>query len=307
MTAYSYSAMFMLAGEQAAPNLLPARHFNVKPLHIFHSDFPKSQQMAERTALRLSDLEPQLQPVDAYDLGTATKQMRAAMQLHPNALVNVTGGTKPMSIAALLAAREAGHQAFYVRSGAETNIDLYQFDGQGLPYISESLTITNTISLDDYLVAYFGDRYQFTGIGGTGLGRAFEEAIWNALQPPAVGEIQAGWKHESGAVDIDFVLRCNNQIGIIEAKTGQKARTTDGIKQLAVAGGQRFFGTYVKRFLVIDQSWEMNPNNRELAEAIGITLVELSDFTESDRKLSDESQEKLIKAIHNGLGKPYGQ
>jgi hypothetical protein len=294
--------MFLLAGEQTAPNLLPARHFRPKQIHILHTDFWKSELMAKRLRSRLAEMSSQLHPIEAYDVGKATKQITDLLKGKSGAFVNVTGGTKPMSMAAMAAARTTLAQPFYVRSQrGKTEVDFYGFDEEGDPLVVETMTIDDTISLEDYLVSYFGSQYEFTGYG-SGHGLAFEQAIHQTIAPH-VDEIGVGWKHESGAVDVDFVIRCNNQVGIIEAKVGGKARSTDGIKQLAVAGGQRFFGTYTRRFLVIDQEWSARSNNRALAEAIGIMLVELPGFAETGQ-LQDDEKAVLVAAVHRALGKP---
>ena len=294
--------MVVLAGEQAAPNLLPARYFKPQHIYILHTDFAKSRSMAANLALRLKDMNPQLISIEDYDIDKSRRQILNLIKDLPSVMVNITGGTKPMSIAALEAALQANAQAFYVRSqGAQTEIDLYDFDPAGIPFVERSLPLDGAISIEDYLVAYFGDTNQFTGFG-TGPGELFERALHDALLP-IVDEIKVGWKHKSGAVDVDLIIRCKNQIGLIEAKTGKKALTTDGIKQLAVAGGQRFFGTYVKRFLIVDQEWSEKDNNRNLAEAIGIMPVELPGFA-AEKSLTSFEQQKLASAIHGVMGKP---
>jgi len=293
--------MIVLAGEQAAPNLLPTRQFQPNRVVILHTDLAKSKQMAENLALCLQELQPELRSIAAYDPAQAMQTLEGLLAEFPRAIVNITGGTKPMSLAALLAAREAQGQPFYVRSqGAKTEADLYVFDSRGCPVVGETVTIPNTISIDDYLTAYFGKTYHFTGFSKD-QGGVFEKAVSVALEP-GVDEIKAGWKHDSGAVDVDLIVRCNNQIGIIEVKGGKKAKTTEGIKQLAVAGGQRFFGTYVRRFLVIDQSWSGRSNNRALAEALGIVLVELPGYAATGM-LDDAERAILINKVHSALGK----
>ncbi len=296
------STMVLLGGEQTAPNLLPARHFLPDSIYVLHTDFGRSKLMAERLALRLPAANIQLSEISAYDPKLAAATMLDLLRASPGALVNTTGGTKPMSIAALLAAREAACRPFYVRSQyGTTELDFYTFDVAGLPAIENTVVIEDAIEIDDYLVAYFGADYQFTGYG-PGAGLAFEEAIHNALADN-VDEIKVGWKHASGAVDVDFVVRCNNQIGIVEAKTGKKAETTEGIRQLAVAGGQRFFGTYTKRFLIVDRVWREKSNNRALTEALGLVLVELPGFA-SEGVLNEPERSRLVETIHKALGKP---
>lgn len=298
-----YSLMIMLSGEQTAPNLLTARHFKPEQVYILHTDFWKSELMAKRLRMRLTEMNPRLFCIDAYDPEKITEQITKLITGRANTLVNITGGTKPMSIGALEAARQTNCQPVYVTSQrAKTNLNFYGFSGNKTPFIQESITIERTISLDDYLVSYFGDKYQFTGFCD-GPGEAFERVICEVLKPPVVDEIKMGWKHESGAVDVDAVVRCNNQVGIIEVKTGGKARKTDGIKQLAVAGGQRFFGTYTKLFLVIDQEWSEKSNNKALAEALNITLIELPGYAENG-ELNAAEKDQLIRSIHEVLGKP---
>ena len=50
------STMILLSGEQAAPNLLPARYFKPEKVYILHTDFWKSKQMAERLKLRMAEM-----------------------------------------------------------------------------------------------------------------------------------------------------------------------------------------------------------------------------------------------------------
>ncbi len=295
--------MVVLAGEQAAPNLLPVHYFQPEQVIILHTSLPRSFKMAGNLGLCLKGMSTRLEQVEDYDVALIQKKLLTLLDGLPSTLVNITGGTKPMSIAALEAARRAKAQAFYVRSqGGKTEIDLYGFDDSGAPFVSGSLTLQGTISLDDYLVSYFGNTWSLSGFG-KGPGEGFERTVYDALFP-GVDEVKSGWRDASNQVEVDFVIRCNNQVGIIEAKTGKAARSIEGIKQLAVAGGQRFFGTYVKRFLVIDQVWQKNEVKlRGLCEALGIILVELPGASEAGR-IGESERENLLAAVHAALGNP---
>lgn len=295
--------MIVLTGEQAAPNLLSARYFNPKRIFILHTRFHKSKYMAENLAECMKEIQCCLVEIDDFDVGKIRSQVLALLAGRSDTMVNITGGTKLMSIGALDAARIANAQVLYVRSqGGKTEVDLLGFKEDGATYRCETFPLIGNISIDDYLMAYFGDTYHF-GAFATGSGRAFELALNDVLKV-IVDEVRPAWEHNSKSLNVDFIIRCSNQIGIIEAKTGKKAQTMDGIKQLATAGGQRFFGTYVQRFLVIDQELRKdNENNRELAEAIGIKLVELPSFSTSG-SISAEDQANLAEAIHNAMGKP---
>jgi hypothetical protein len=303
MSDLNFTSMILLAGEQAAPNLLPARHFRPQQVLILHSNFPKSIAMAQNLKMLLTEMNPELEPIDDFDVRKIREQIQALVSGLPSVMVNVTGGTKPMSIGALEAVRHSGAQAIYVRSqGAKTEVDFYGFDEGGSTFVRETKTLQGTISLNDYLVAYFGDKWKPVGFG-TGPGESFERAIHDALLT-GVDERMVGWRDASNQVDVDFVIRCNNQIGIIQAKSKKEARKMDGIKQLAVAGGQRFFGTYVRRFLVIDRQWGKNELKlRELCKAMEITLVEIPGFTDS-AGIDADGRVRLLESVHAILGKP---
>lgn len=297
--------MIVLAGEQAAPNLLPARYFRPSRVIIAHTAAPKSKRPAENLAICLAQIKPELRLIAGFDPGDALRTMVGLLAEFPGAVVNVTGGTKPMFLAALLAAREKQAHPFYVRTdGANTMVDWYCFDGEGRPALGETEVIEDTITIDDYLTVYFGTNYRFTGPCKAS-GGVFEEAVMAALEPE-VSEIRAGWKHESGAVDVDLIVRCGNQIAIVQVKGGRKAEKTEGIKQLAVAGGQRFFGTYARRVLVVDRSWPQRGNNRALAEALNITLVELPGYAATG-SIEDGERRVLVGEIHRILGTPVAK
>lgn len=268
-----------------------------------HSGFAGSMAKAKNLEMLLEGVETQLESVDDYDVGKAREKIRSLIEGLSDVVVNVTGGTKPMSIGALEAAWVSGAQAVYVRSqGLKTGMDFYGFDENGSPFIRETVTLHGTISLNDYLVSYFGDRWSVTGFGGDGDGRAFEQAIFEVLQD-GTDEVISGWRDASNQVEIDFVIRCNNQVGIIQAKTGKAAMSMEGIKQLAVGGGQRFFGTYVRRFLVIDRKWDKNERDkRELCEALNIALIELPGFGKT-KTTSPEEREKILKVVESQMGK----
>ena len=157
------------------------------------------------------------------------------------------------------------------------------------------------ITLDDYLRA-FVDGYQLTGFAKdeASKGTRFERAIHTALEP-VVDEIAVGLKL-LGVVDVDFVVRCANQVGIIEAKTGSGGKK--GIDQLSTAGEPRNLGTYTQKLLVSDQVWDHTLSNlRELAEARRIEVIELPSFS-TEGSLAVEDGEKLTQRVCKSLGRP---
>jgi hypothetical protein len=115
-----------------------------------------------------------------------------------------------------------------------------------------------------------------------------------------VDEIVAGVKL-GGALDIDLVLRCGNQVGIAEVKTGRKSRSKEGINQLNTAGGRAFLGIYTRKILIVDTVWDATCSNlRELAEARNVQVVELPSYLQTGA-LSDYDRQRLTSAVRSAL------
>jgi hypothetical protein len=294
--------MISLVGEQPIPNLLPIRYQSPIAVVLVHSDF------TEAAAHRLEPLlpvgcEPVYCPASAYDI-EATRQALVRLIEEKSwtareLIFNLTGGTKAMALAAYLAATEQRAHFLYLQSeGKQTRLYRYQFDVEGRPQLAEDRLLPGLITIDDYLRAFVG-HYKLTGFANEDAGGLFERAIHVALEP-VVDEIMVGVKL-MGALDVDFVVRCDNQVGIIEAKTG--AGVKKGLDQLNSAGGQRYLGTYTQKILVSDQRWDHTRSNlRELAQARRIEVIELPSFS-SQRQLSPEDAERLAQQVGKCLGR----
>jgi hypothetical protein len=293
--------MISLIGEQPIPNLLPLRYQPPDVAALVYSDF------TERAAKRLTRLLPRgctpwLLSVSAYDIEAIRRAIAgliAEQKWAPADLVlNLTGGTKAMALAAYLAAAEQRADFLYLQSeGKQTRLYRYAFDEAGSPRLAADSLLPGLITIDDYLRAFVED-YHLTGFANDLEGGLFEKAIYNALDP-VVDQIVAGVKL-MGALDVDLVVRCDNQVGIIEAKTGGGVKK--GIDHLNTAGGQRYLGTYTQKILVSDQVWNHTRSNlRELAEARRIEVIELPSFS-AQGTLADEDTAMLVRRVRECLG-----
>lgn len=294
--------MLSLIGEQPIPNLLPIRYQPPALAVLVHSDFTQA------AAHRLEPLLPAgCQPVyclvSAYDIEAARGALLRLIEERDWAagelIFNLTGGTKAMALAAYLAAAAGPAPFLYLQSeGKQTRLYRYGFDPDGRPRVAGDKRLPGLITIDDYLRA-FVSHYELTGFSKEPRGGPFEGAIYAALQP-VVDEIVAGVKL-MGALDVDFVVRCGNQVGIIEAKTGPGVKK--GIDQLNTAGGQRYLGTYTQKLLVSDRRWDRSRSNlRQLAEARRIQIIELPGFGERGQ-LSPEEGEELARRVCKCLGR----
>ncbi|RLF74622.1 hypothetical protein DRN39_08425, partial [Thermococci archaeon] len=254
----------------------------------------------EKVAQRLSGLlqkrgcQTDIVLADAYNAEATFQEIQNCLSEQSQRLVgNFTGGTKPMVLALLRAARDwpSGSQLCYFRTERSQGV-LYLYDPETFSLLGEPYRVHSHITLDDYLTAYLGE-YRVEGPSKS-RGGSFEKAVAEAIEP-YVDELRVGVK-KSGALDIDLVFRCGNQIGIAEVKTGGKARKKEGIDQLNTAGARDFLGIYVKKFLIVDASWEELTNLRELAEAYDIAVVELISFGKTGT-ISESDREKLVSAL----------
>jgi hypothetical protein len=157
--------------------------------------------------------------------------------------------------------------------------------------------LPSVITIDDYLKAHL-DNYPIDAPKRLkdDLGKAFEEEIARALEK-TVDEVKVGIPL-AGALEVDLVVRKENQVGVIQAKTGKKAGSKEGLDQLNAACEQRYLGTYTHKILVVNQQWDQTRSNlRELAQAWRITVIELPSFNEQHPHLSEEDRQRLRQEV----------
>lgn len=282
-----------LTGEQPIPNLLPLRYQPPDEALLVHTD--RTEGVAQRLRRLLEpEVKVHLLCTDPYDVhqirgdlqGFLAREMKEGMELE----FNLTGGTKTMVLAAYELAREHNAPFFYLQSeGRRSVLYRYRFEA-GKPQYERKETLPCVITIDDYLKAHVGD-YNVTRPRHN-----FEEEIGKALAG-VVDEVMVG-ATLAGALEVDLVVRKENQVGVIQAKTGSRARSKVGLDQLNAACEQRYLGTYTHKILAINQHWDESLTNlRELANAWRITVVELPSFTEDHPFLSPEDKERLRSEV----------
>lgn len=298
------SVMVSLIGEQPIPNLLPIRYQTPAEVVLVCTD------RTEKAAGRLGELLPDgcaaiYCHVSAYDVQEITSALQCLIKEHDwgtaDMVFNLTGGTKAMALAAYSVAVSHRVPFLYLQSeGKKTRLYRYEFGSGDVPRLSADELLSGLITIDDYVRAYAGS-YRVTGFS-VKEGGAFEQAVHEALAPPVVDEIIAGVKLAE-ALEIDLVVRCDNQVGIIEAKTGGQARKKGGIDQLNTAGGREYFGIYTCKMLVLDQAWGKDKSNlRSLAQARRIEVIELPSYSVSGQ-LSPGDTAQLRRVVCSQLGR----
>lgn len=285
--------MIELVGEQPIPNLLPVKYLKPSVLVLVRTD--RTKLVAERLRCMLQ-AQVELVNADPYNIAKLLKQLGDLIETRgwksDQLLFNITGGTKLMSLAAFHLAARLGSPCVYLQTeGGRSLLHSYRFrEGELRQADGGPREIPSTLTLDEYLRAHLGE-YK---VGSPR--NESEHCILCALRP-AMDEIMPSVTH-GGALEIDLVVRCANQVGIAQVKTGRKASGSIGINQLNTAGEQRYLGTYTHKFLMLDR--DLEPNNRKLAEEHCITTIVLETLQSGD--LSDPDKERLVRTVRDALG-----
>jgi hypothetical protein len=297
--------MISLIGEQPIPNLLPVRHLLPEQVLLVYT------KQTHETAERLKPLLPcGCQALDclvsAFDLEETARCILASLQQGQGAgrglLFNLTGGTKVMSLAAYQVAAQFRAPFIYLQSeGRQSRLYRYGFDEHGSAHLIHSELLPSLITIHDYLRAHVG-AYQYRGASRDLKGDRFEKAIYEALGPVVDEITPAIWL--AAALEVDMVVRCANQVGIIEAKAASPSK--QGIDQLTTAGARQYLGTYALRFLLSDRVWDDSTNLKALAAAQQVELIELPSHSACGQ-LSPEDVAKLRRVVCAKLGREVKQ
>ncbi|MBI5842854.1 MAG: DUF1887 family protein [Chloroflexi bacterium] len=289
-----------LIGEQIIPNLLPLKYFKPdESLAVFSNFTRKGYERLEKAAHGQVIITPC--EVDAYNIDAILPVLHHALgkwDISNEFLFNITGGTKPMSIAAYLVAGQLNAPVIYIQSeGKRSRILRYEFRA-GKSVMTGDEIMPAVITLDEYLRAHV-EVHPPRQRAQNDEGYSFEGAVFDVLSD-SVDEIKVGINIQ-GVVELDLAVRCDNQVGIVEVKTGSN-KLKMAIDQLNTAGEQRYLGTYTQKFLVSDQDWSAYSDLMELAKAHRITVIELPSYAR-EGVIGNAEKEKLKTLTLNGLGK----
>lgn len=289
--------LVLLVGEQPTPNLLPTRHLRPDRVLLVHTDHPRIRVIAARLRELLPpEVSRDLCQVDPYDLATIEAALLERLaQLPPDDRVelNLTGGTKPMAMAGLEVARQRGSTFYYFQTeGNRSCLSAYRFDGGRITRLGTE-ELAETISLDDYLLWHVG-AYE------DGPPRSpLEREVADALQAPPVGAqvLTSVRPRRQPSLEIDFLVRCGNQVGVGEVKPIARK---DAIDQLNSACLPQNLGTYAHKFLITAKL--VGPDNELLAKAYGIEVIELRGYREGSL-LPAEDKQLLVERVTQKLGR----
>lgn len=287
--------MVLLVGEQPAPNLLPVKQYRPKSAVLVYTDFTERITENLQRVLPLKTIwRVKVPPYDVAATRKGLTERFAAQGWKGSDLIfNLTGGTKMMMLAAYSIAQEMGSRCLYLVSERGRNdVHWYKFENGRL--VSQGKEpLRENIDLDEYLRAYVG-AYRHGKPADK-----FERAVLAALRPQhsAVDQILTNIRPTATPnLEIDALVRIGNQIGLLEIKQRADKRAID---QLTTPTSREYLGTYVHRFLISGR--RMAASSHRLAQAYGITIIELESFGNQQRLSADDTA-LLRQKISQRLG-----
>lgn len=287
--------MVCLVGEQPVPNLLPIKHLKPGIVVLVHSDRTRSVSENLQRFLREDKewsgkvtVEP-LFLAEAFRIDSVHANLREFFTgdkwANREVLFNITGGTKPMCIAALLVAQELGCPVVYLESQRANTLYYYRFVNGILAFDKEE-TIDTALRIDEHLKIHGHWQYEVKGPQD-----GFEREIEVVLREKGLDVLCSV---NLGSLEMDAVVRMGSSVGVIQAKTGKAARRIDGIYNLNTAAQNEFFGSHTKKILVLSQP--SGTNICQLAKQQRIKIIVLPSFEELG-KLSDEDKQILAQGV----------
>lgn len=289
------TVMVLLVGEQPAPNMLPVRQLLPNATVLVYTDRTKTIAKNLRDLLKSYCKNLSCFCVHPYkipDIFDSIKDYLSKEFPDHSFIFNLTGGTKPMAIAAFQLAHIWNSPVIYFQTEGDHSL-LYTYgSNEDEIKLEKTEKLDAIISLDDYLRMYL-HSYE-TGEPRDELER---QAIAALRTTGCIDEIFYSVRpEETPSLEIDFVIRCGSKFGIGEVKTkGAKS----GIDQLNAAAEQRYLGTYVHKFLVSGSP--LDPNNVKLARAYNIEVIELPSYGRT-KVLSLDDNQKLVNSVLDRMG-----
>lgn len=291
-------SMVALVGQQPIPNLLGIRYEGPDSVLLLETD--RTRSVSERLGRLIAGEVARVErlKVAAYDIAAIRAALRTAVdQLggQEGVTYNLTGGTKPMMIAAYELARQHQRPFAYVQSEGGSNlIYRYGFVG-GEAAISESKELPTLLDIDDYVLAHV-PSYTLRETD-----QWFEKLVYRELSSSQRFDELVQCVKVGNALEIDLVLRLGNYVGFAELKSGADETHKSGVDQLGTAADREAFGTYTRRLLINDR--QLDHNVIGLAAARGVRVISLKSARPDRSSLSSEDRTTLIDTTLRHLGR----
>lgn len=298
------TTMIALVGDQPLSNFLPVKYYQPqKVLLIYTTKTRQKYEYLQATLQKDANVDAlEVEPYDILAIAQAIDAKIPKKTPSPSLLFNLTGGTKPMPLAAYQVAQQRKAPMMYLQSeGKNTCVYHYLREDQQLRLVDNEL-LPEIATLQDIFDLHLGPgNWQEDG-SGRREGSVFEDAIVDVLRLNGY-EVMVGVNAMNGQMDVDVAVRFGNQYGIIEAKMGRNGVRLDGIKQLSNAA--RHLGTYSQTLFVI--TVPPQGAQRMMVKASNIEVVSLPTYEQSSNTLPAAETAKLLDRVGKTLKVSTGE
>jgi hypothetical protein len=296
--------LLSLLGEQPIPNLLPLWQKNSPFLAVRFVVSDATLPIAG-TLIQLLKTDPQLKHLDVlppihvepYDYLKTTERLSDSLsQYHYNnqpVIMNLTGGTKLMSLAAMQSARQHHIPVLYIATECAQIITLDPQDGKEIS--REKIEVK--ISVEQYLAAHgveisahqnFNRKSQLP-YRPPKEGDALESKVYQlASQSGIFDDVQRGIfvrriDRPEVQNELDILVTRNGRLVVCSCKSGQNFMK-DWIYEISSLSSRESFGIYCGKVLVVDQE-EISETHLSRARINHVKIVYGKKIDEIDQVL----------------------
>jgi hypothetical protein len=296
--------LLSLLGEQPIPNLLPLWQKNTPFLAVRFVVSDATLPIAG-TLMQLLQTDPQLKHLDVqppihvepYDYLKTTERLSDALsQYHYNnqpVVLNLTGGTKLMSLAAMQAASLHSTPVMYIATECSQIIVLNPVDG--IEISRDNIQVS--ISVEQYLAAHGVEvsihqnfnRKSSTPYRPPKEGDALETRVFRQAKNAGIfDDVQRGLfvrriDRPQVQNELDILITRNGRLVVCSCKSGQNFMK-DWIYEIASLSSRESFGIYCGKVLVVDQA-EINETHLSRARVNHVKIVFGKKIEEVDQVL----------------------
>jgi len=296
--------LIALVGAQPVPNLLSMRY--LKPESVlfvgtpdWHANAQHLQKLLSRdTQVNLTEVRNPNDPQAVHK--AISKKLRKLNWSADEITVDLTGGSKMMAITAYRMAIDAGADLADVElMNGRYHLRTYHVEN-GRAHLDKDEQLPTLITIADYLRAHVPD-FNEEGVsrdhgGHIDSGGHFEATLRRVLEPE-IDEVLSGVRPAGVGeqIEIDLMVRCGNNVGIVEAKTGANKQ---GIDQLDTAGNPTYMGRHTQKFLITGRY--LSRAHKSLAMAQLIHVIELPGYVHG-KGLPIKEANRLVQTIQRTL------
>lgn len=296
--------LIALVGAQPVPNLLSMRALKPEAVLFvgtpeWHANAQHVQALISRDAqVNLTEVRNPNDPQAIHH--TIDKKMRKLGWTTDETTIDLTGGSKMMAITAYRMAIDASADLADVELvNGRYHLRTYHVEN-GRAHLEKDEQLPTLITIADYLRAHVPD-FNEEGVsrdhgGHIDSGGHFEATLRRVLEPE-IDEVLNGVRPAGvgDQIEIDLIVRCGNNVGIVEAKTGANKA---GIDQLDTAGNPTYMGRHTQKFLITGRY--LSRAHKSLAMAQRIQVIELPGYIHG-KGLPVQEANRLVQTIQRTL------